>query len=178
LTIDEAIFDKMMAERKKRHIISLWPWIAAACAAILLMVLFTPPRKDDAIGQKIEKVQPKKTERTAYQVDKKTEPLPHNDHKKLLAATKSAFSAKQRAVSPKKRTLSVKVEPQEAQGLNPENINEVAQVEQPRRLTPTEQSQLQFLQQTQSIKVRGEQLIHRVAIINELARNNQDYTDL
>jgi len=179
MTVDEAIFEKMRIEHTKRHLISLWPLIAAACAAILLMVLLAPPKKHDAIVQKIEKVQPEKRERTSYQVEKKTKLLPHNDHKKLFAATKSVFSSKPRAVAlPKKRTLSVKVEPQEAQDLNPENINEVAQVEQPRRLTPTEQSQLQFLQQTQSIRVRGEQLIHRVAIINESARSNQYYTDL
>ena len=39
LTIDEALFDNIMAERKQKpRIIRLWPWVAAACVAALLIV--------------------------------------------------------------------------------------------------------------------------------------------
>ena len=34
LTVDEALFDQMMAERKtKPRIVRLWPWVAAACVS-------------------------------------------------------------------------------------------------------------------------------------------------
>ena len=39
MTIDEALFDQMMAERRQNpRIIKLWPWLAAACVAALLIV--------------------------------------------------------------------------------------------------------------------------------------------
>lgn len=45
LTVDEALYDKMMAERnKKPRIIKLWPWLAAACVAGLLIVFLAPPK--------------------------------------------------------------------------------------------------------------------------------------
>lgn len=45
LTVDEALYDRMMAERnKKPRIIKQWPWVAAACVAALVMVFLTPPR--------------------------------------------------------------------------------------------------------------------------------------
>ena len=47
LTIDEALFDQMMAERKsKPRIVRLWPWVAAACVAALLIVFIGPPREE------------------------------------------------------------------------------------------------------------------------------------
>ncbi len=45
LAIDEALYDKMMAERKpKRRTMKLWPWIAAACVAAILLMIPTPPK--------------------------------------------------------------------------------------------------------------------------------------
>lgn len=45
LTVDEALYDKMMAERnKKPRIVKLWPWLAAACVAGLLIVFLAPPK--------------------------------------------------------------------------------------------------------------------------------------
>ena len=48
LTIDEALFDQIMAERKpKPHLIKMWPWVAAACVIGVLLTLFTPPKNAD-----------------------------------------------------------------------------------------------------------------------------------
>ena len=45
LTVDEALYDKMMAERnKKPRVIKLWPWLTASCVAGLLMIVLTPPK--------------------------------------------------------------------------------------------------------------------------------------
>lgn len=45
LTVDEALYDKMMDERnKKPRIIKFWPWVAAACVAALLVVFLAPPK--------------------------------------------------------------------------------------------------------------------------------------
>ena len=60
LTIDEALFDQMMAERKsKPRIVRLWPWVAAACVAVLLGIFVGPPREDTNSNPQIAKVEPK-----------------------------------------------------------------------------------------------------------------------
>ena len=50
LTVDEALFDKIMAERKhKPHSIRLWSWVAAACVAALF--IFIGPPKEDTVSK-------------------------------------------------------------------------------------------------------------------------------
>ena len=58
LTVDEALFDQIMAERKpKLRIVRLWPWLAAACVAALLIVFLGPPRKDVPKEPQVAKVE-------------------------------------------------------------------------------------------------------------------------
>lgn len=60
LTIDEALFDNIMAERKQKpRIIRLWPWVAAACVAALLVVFLGPPRENTVSRSQIAKVESK-----------------------------------------------------------------------------------------------------------------------
>lgn len=51
LTIDEALFDQIMAERRQKpRIMKLWPWVAAACVAAAVAILL-PSResRDEAM---------------------------------------------------------------------------------------------------------------------------------
>ena len=58
LTVDEALFDQIVAERKRKlRIVRLWPWLAAACVAALLIVFLGPPRKDVHTQPQIVKVE-------------------------------------------------------------------------------------------------------------------------
>ena len=60
LAIDEALFDKIMAERKpKPSLVRFWPWVAAACVAVLLGIFVGPPREDTNSNPQIAKVEPK-----------------------------------------------------------------------------------------------------------------------
>ncbi len=46
LTIDEALFDQIMAERRQKPLtMKLWPWVAAACVAAVVAVLLLPSRE-------------------------------------------------------------------------------------------------------------------------------------
>lgn len=65
LTIDEALYDKMMAERnKKPRIMKLWPWVAAACVAAILLMIPTPPKSPltQERGESVAKVEEVKNE--------------------------------------------------------------------------------------------------------------------
>ncbi len=57
LTVDEALFDQLMAERRRRpRFIKLWPWVAAACVAALLIVFLALPGEDASTLPQIAKV--------------------------------------------------------------------------------------------------------------------------
>lgn len=65
LTVDEALYDKMMAERnKKSRIMKLWPWVAAACVAAILLMIPTPPKSPLTLerGESVAKVEEVKSE--------------------------------------------------------------------------------------------------------------------
>lgn len=65
LTVDEALYDKMMAERnKKSRIMKLWPWVAAACVAAILLMIPTPPKSPltPERGESVAKVEEVKSE--------------------------------------------------------------------------------------------------------------------
>ncbi len=63
LIIDEALFDQIMVERKaaetdKLKLHRMWPWMAAACVAAFLVIVLTPPRREEQpLAQQTEKVQ-------------------------------------------------------------------------------------------------------------------------
>lgn len=63
LTVDEALYDKMMDERnKKPRIIKFWPWVAAACVAALLVVFLAPPKEEVRQVAKIEDIRMEQSE--------------------------------------------------------------------------------------------------------------------
>ena len=67
LTVDEALFDQIVAERKRKlRIVRLWPWLAAACVAALLIVFLGPPKE----------VVPKEPQIAKVETGQKKKPLP------------------------------------------------------------------------------------------------------
>ena len=85
LTIDEALFDQIMAERKQKpRFIRLWPWVAAACVVALLVVFLGPPKEETPNQPQIAKVETKKTEPEV----KAVEPTPVTDEKEIVTESK------------------------------------------------------------------------------------------
>lgn len=168
LTVDEALFDQIMAERKQKpRFVRLWPWVAAACVAALLIVFLGPPREDTSTQPQVAKVEPKKIEPEVKSVgpvyvtaEKEivTEPTPA---KRVVA--KVVAKHKVESVMPERQVQEPQTQTEEA--VEPiaeptDGINDIAQVEEAGMLYETQD----FNEFTRGIRERGEQVTHRVAM--------------
>ena len=159
LTIDEALFDQMMAERRQKpRIIRLWPWLAAACVAALLIVFLGPPREDVSPQPQIAKVEPQNPqsvhkvqesdnvkEKPQATVPQKVAKAPRKARKKQVAKPESS-----------ERTL-IKVEASD--------------------IIPFEDPYMQFAEQARLLRERGSRVIQRVSM-NSLPQNNNSLSNI
>lgn len=171
LTVDEALFDQIMAERKQKpRIIRFWPWVAAACVVALLVVFLGPPKEETPNQPQIAKVEPKKDVETEPKtVETKefvkseisTKPLPTHKTKHKSRVSRRAEEEQQESITR-----------QEAEPVaEPETItNDIAQVDEP----IMQDARIDFKEFTRSIRERGERVTHRVAMYS----NQQKYHQL
>ena len=170
LTIDEALFDQMTVARKqKSRIIRLWPWLAAACVAALLIVFLGPPRKDAPSKLQIAKVetrqkpvQPKVEVAEAEQVEPKAEKpqsveKPRKSHKAGL-----------------KKNVSKSIIKEEKE---PIKENATLRPVEEGDIVPYEDPMMQFSEQTRALRERGNRVIQRVSM-NGIPSNNYQLNDL
>ncbi len=174
LTVDEALFDQIMAERKQKpRIIRLWPWVAAACVAALLVVFLAPPREETSTQPQVAKVEPQKIEPEV----KTVEPMPIVVEKEIAAeptpakrvVAKAVAKHQVESVMPEQQAQEPQKQTEEA--VEPiaeptDGINDIAQVEKAGMLYETQD----FNEFTRGIRERGEQVTHRVAM-NSLPQN-------
>ena len=168
LTVDEALFDQIMAERKQKpRFIRLWPWVAAACVVALLVVFLGPPKEETPNQPQIAKVEPKNTEPEV----KAVEPTPVTTEKEIVAESKSTKHIVAKAVAKhKEESVMPERQVQEPQTRTEEicepiaeptdGINDIAQIEEAGMLYETQD----FNEFTRGIRERGEQVTHRVAM--------------
>lgn len=174
LTVDEALFDQIMAERKQKpRIIRFWPWVAAACVVALLVVFLGPPKEETPNQPQIAKVEPKKTEPEV----KAVEPTPVTDEKEIVTESKTTKHIVAKAVAkhhdkdvmPEQQVSEPQNQPEET--VEPiaeptDGINDIAQVEG----AGMKEEMLDFNEFTRGIRERGERVTHRVAM-NSLPQN-------
>ena len=170
LTIDEALFDQIMAERKQKpRFIRLWPWVAAACVAALLIVFLGPPREETSTQPQVAKVEPKKTETEVKPVD----PVPVSAEKEEATesipakriVTKVVAKHHRENVMPKQQVTEYQNQPEKT--IEPiadpmDEINDIAQVEEP----AIQDSRKDFMEYTRSIRERGELVMQRIAALS------------
>lgn len=178
LTIDEALFDQIMAERKQKpRIIRLWPWMAAACVTALLIVFLGPPREETSTQPQVAKVEPKKIETEVKPVD----PVPVSAEKEEATesipakriVTKVVAKNHRENVMPKQQVTKYQNQPEKT--IEPiadpmDEINDIAQVEEPAMQDFRHDAKIDFKELTRSIRERGERVTHRVAM-NSLPQN-------
>ena len=166
LTIDEALFDQIMAERKQKpRLIRFWPWVAAACVAALLIVFLGPPREETVSKPQIAKVEPKKDVETEPKtVETKelvkseisTKPLPTHKTKHKSRVSRRAEEEQQESIT--RQEAEPIAEPMGGM----DDINDIAQVEEP----DIRESKKLFIEFTRNIRERGELVVRRVAALN------------
>lgn len=175
LTIDEALYDKMMAERnKKPRIIKFWPWVAAACVAALLIVFLAPPREEAKLVAKVtQPVVVKENTKDSVKIEKTQKPITEEKHIAQTAKSKATNT------QPKRNAKASSAEPVVT-------TNDFAMAED---ITATEVStediqsvsdemMEEFYANSANIQRRGQELIYRVSMNSSLPSNNNQYTNL
>jgi len=177
LTVDEALFDQMMAERsRKSRIVKLWPWVAAACVAALLIVFLSPPRKDAPSKPQIAKVE------TGQKKKPLPQPLPREGSKKP-----TLNSSRREKPTPSRRVGRIKSLPPRGrlEGASYGSEEPIEPVKENATLRPVEEGDIvpyedprkQFAEQARTLRERGNRVIQRVSI-NGLPSNNYQLNDL
>jgi hypothetical protein len=170
LTVDEALFDQMMAERsRKSRIVKLWPRVAAACVAALLIVFLSPPRKDAPSKPQIAKVA--------------------IEHKQVLPKVKAAEKKPVEPKAEKPLTIAKPQEPHKArQSVNvskgmieeekePVKENATLRPVEEGDIVPYEDPMMQFAEQARTLRERGNRVIQRVSM-NSIPPDNYQLNDL
>ena len=194
LTVDEALFDQMMAERKhKSRIMKIWPWVAAACVAALLIVFLAPPKEDSASKPPIAKDErfhaaesrgnarmdyaearersvENQTKTKAVEV-KATETKEENQNQaapkpQQVHATKQQVRVSKRITKEKQETLI-------AEEIEPKSKTDGLIAVEKEDIIPYEDPMMQFAEQTRSLRERGNRVIQRVAANSIPSSNNQ-----
>ena len=171
LIVDEALFDQIMEERRRKpRLIKLWPWVAAACVAALLIVFLSPPREDSPSQPQVAKVgveqkQDRQKVKVAEvkNVGQKAEKKQTHEEKPLQVKHR---------INTSKRVVKERVpDPQECS-----TDRELKEVEKD-DIVPYEDPLMQFAEQSRALCERGNRVIQRVSM-NGLPSNYYQLNDL
>ncbi len=179
LTVDEALFDQMMAERKRKlRIVRLWPWLAAACVAALLIVFLGPPRKDVPKEPQVAKVE------TGEKKKPLPKPLPREGNKK---PTLNSSRREKPNPNPSRKVGRIKSLPSRGrlEGASYGSEEPTEPVTEKSTLRPVEEGDvipfedpmMQFAEQARSLRERGNRVIQRVSM-NSIPPVNHPLNDL
>lgn len=166
LTIDEALYDKMMAERnKKPRIIKLWPWVAAACVAAILLMIPTPPKsplapKEENTVAKVENLVPPKTE---VMESVKTEPISQQKKEEKLMAQMSKSKSTIIQQKRKKPETVAETSHEDVAVTEPSHIEENYE----EVISVADQRMEEFYDRFVDIQRRGESFSHRTSMMKQ-----------
>ena len=177
LTVDEALFNQMMAEcSHKSRIVKLWPWVAAACVAALLIVFLGPPRKDAPSKPQIAKVE------TGQKKKPLPQPLPREGSKKP-----TLNSSRREKPTPSRRVGRIKSLPPRGrlegasygseEPIEPVKENATLRPVEEGDIVPYEDPMMQFAEQARTLRERGNRVIQRVSM-NSIPPDNYPLNDL
>lgn len=174
--VEEDIFAVDYTEEYDKHVrtsrtIRLWPWIAAACVAAILVVFLAPPREDAKQMAEVEKtIVPQKEQKDSV----KTEPVsqPMQEEKQLAQVAKINSSAEKQD---RKKTENVVEASHNDVAMaetsdKEENYEEITSV--------AGQRMEEFYASSAKIHRCGQQLMHRVSMNNNPTSSKTQYTNI
>ena len=191
LTVDEALFDKEMDERKQKpRILKLWPWVAAACVAALLIVFLAPPRdgnwsfRNQEISRLEKQATKQPSDQTTKQPNNQTTKRPNdqttnpqtmvaevkktNHRASVSKGMKTGHSGNQTTKQPNDQTTKQPDDQTTKHTLTKVEESDIAPFEDPR---------MQFAEQARALRERGNRVIQRVSM-NTLPPNNNPLSDI
>ena len=155
LTVDEALFDQIMAERRQNpRIIKLWPWLAAACVAALLIVFLGPPREDVS-------TQPQTKQMAEMKII-----TPHSVPQEIVEPkVEEPQATEKKTLRHRKRRSNQSVHKEMTKEVSaPENDHhELTKVDES-DIIPYEDPRMQFEEQAKALRERGNRVIQRVSM--------------
>ncbi len=177
--VEEDIFAVDYTEEYDKHVrpsrpIRLWPWLAAACVAALLIVFLAPPREEAKLVAKVtQPVVVKENTKDSVKIEKTQKPITEEKHIAQTAKSKATNT------QPKRNAKASSAEPVVT-------TNDFAMAED---ITATEVStediqsvsdemMEEFYANSANIQRRGQELIYRVSMNSSLPSNNNQYTNL
>ena len=172
LAVDEALFDQEMAKRRQKpRIMKLWPLMAAACVAALLIVFLAPPKEDFVTQTPVAKVEVKPQIKVAEA--EATEPM---EKEPILAAPESQkISKAKRRVHASKRIIKEKQEALIAQEAEPKTKTDGLVAVEKEDIIPFDDPNMQFAEQARALRERGNRVIQRVSMNSITPDNYQLY---
>jgi hypothetical protein len=170
LTVDEALFNQMMAERShKSRIVKLWPWVAAACVAALLIVFLSPPRKDAPSKPQIAKVAIEQKQVLPKVKAAEEKPVEPKAEKPLTIAKPRKPHKARQSVNVSKGMIEEEKEPVKE--------NATHRLVEKGDIVPYEDPMMQFAEQARTLRERGNRVIQRVSM-NSIPPDNYPLNDL
>lgn len=170
LALGEAEYDAVMAERKRKsRIARLWPWVAAACVAALLIVFLGPPRKDAPSKPQIAKLETgQKQVQPKVEVAEVKPVEPKAEKPQIVEKPRKPHKARQ-SVNVSKGMIEEEKEPvKENATLRPVEEGDIV---------PYEDPMMQFAEQARTLRERGNRVIQRVSM-NSIPPDNYPLNDL
>ena len=174
--VEEDIFAVDYTEEYDKHVrpsrtIRLWPWLAAACIAALLVVFLAPPQEEAKQVAKVEKtIAPQKEQKDSVETEPVSQPI-QEDEQLAQVSKLNSYTVKLN----RKKTENIAEASHDDVAVADisdikENYEEVTSV--------ATQRMEEFYASSANIHRCGQQLMQRVSMNNNPTSNKTQYTNL
>ena len=170
---------KNAGQQSIHNIIKIWPWLAAACIAALMIVFLVPPREENNQVVVVEDVVTQKEVLDSV----KTNPIsqPQKEQKQIAQAAQKKTSTPQsehhNPKSKQQESIAESTPAQCEQVKTEEQMMNEAQL-MAEQMTQFEDMEMAFRSHSMPIRKRGQQVIHRVTMLQQERGDQQQFVEL
>lgn len=176
---EEELSKFVKEETPKFRTIRLWHWLAAACVAALMIVFLVPTKEENNQVAEVEDIVPEKD----VLVSVKTNPIsqPQKEQKQIAqAAQKKASTPQSEHHNPKSKQQESIAESTPAQCEQVKAEERMMNEDQlmAEQMSQFEDMEMAFRSHSMPIRERGQQVIHRVAMLQQEQGDQQQFVEL